>query len=165
MIDFQFSKVTRVPKDLLGECFISEENSTPFEWRGILFKPIYQNGNKLSVKKFEADIDGIRLSMRGNELTVSNSLHKFQKRNNYSDFTHSELVESIDKLSNILGVNSNLFKLSKLEIGVNIETQYVDKVLQNKSHYKLHRLHSLFWFRKFRLTIRLFLRESTQIFL
>ncbi|SMC75526.1 hypothetical protein [Moheibacter sediminis] len=136
MIDYQVSKVTHLPKDLLDRYYRSEKNMIPFEWRGTMYKPIYHSGNELLVKSFNAELEGIRLNLRNDELIVSNSLHKFQKENNYSDFAHSELVESIDRLSEFLGINSKLFKLSKLEIGVNTETEYADEYWNSILHYK-----------------------------
>ncbi len=136
MIDFGKYNVSELPKDLLQIHEKSCKSKEHFYWREILFKPVFGNGNDVFISKYTADIRGLRVSLRENKLVISNSLHKFFHGNNHSDFTRSELIQSIDLLSDILGVKSTLITPAIIEFGINEKISDVDNYLNSISNYK-----------------------------
>ena len=136
MIDFGKYNVIELPKELLQIHDKSSKNKQPFYWREILFKPVFGNGNDVFISKYTADIRGLRLGLRENQLVISNSLHKFFKGNNYSDFTRSELIQSIDLLSDILGIKSTLIMPAIIEYGINEKISDIDNYLNSILNYK-----------------------------
>lgn len=89
----------------------------PFEYKGQLYCPRYRNGQLCS---YEAQIKNLRLCLYPEKVYLLNSLHKFYKGNNYSDFTKSELRATIEEISDITGIRWEQAEIKKLEYGCNI---------------------------------------------
>lgn len=136
VIDFGKYKVEDVPPTLLTVCDESKKEFEPFYWRDILFKPTYGKGNKIFMKNYVADIRGLKVVLEDDMLFISNSLHKFFKGDNYSDFTRSELIESIDLLSDNLGVSDDSIVPTFLEFGINTSFLDVTAYLDSMALYK-----------------------------
>jgi hypothetical protein len=103
----------------------------------MLFKPQYANANEIIITKYNADFKGLRFELDGTHLTISNSLHKFYKGNNYSDFTYHEILQAIKRIEEITGISADKFSIKKLEIGVNIITKIdINKIIDAVVSYK-----------------------------
>lgn len=88
------------------------------QFMGHDFWPIWVNGR---LTKYMSIQDGLRLTLApSGKLYVANSLHKFYKGNNYSDFNFSEVKESVDVLANTIGFNPKDLILTRVDFGVNI---------------------------------------------
>lgn len=59
-----------------------------------------------------------------NTVIIKGSLHKYWEGENYSDFSHSALVECIDDLSVAFGFDPAEAWIQNLEFGVNIDTLF-----------------------------------------
>lgn len=57
-------------------------------------------------------------------VVIRGSLHKYWKDENYSDFSHTELIKCINDLSERLGFNPAEAQIQNLEFGVNINTLF-----------------------------------------
>lgn len=84
------------------------------------------------ITKHQTVIENLLFTITENEIIITNSLHKFIKGNNYSDFTFSELLYAIELIEDITGVNANVFIIKKMEFAINIETpqpayQYLER--------------------------------------
>lgn len=89
------------------------------------------------ISHYATEYKNLYLQIRNEKLYVSNSLHKLYKDNNYSDFSYSEIVESIDIIEEITGVTATKFTVSKLEFGVNIQLETnVNSLLNCVKTYK-----------------------------
>ena len=73
--------------------------------------------------KHQTIIKNLLFTFKENHLIVSNSLHKFFKGNNYSNFSYSELIKSIEKVEGLTGICSRQFEIKKMEFAVNITTE------------------------------------------
>lgn len=89
----------------------------PFEYKGQVYCPKYRNGQLCS---YEAQIKNLRLYVYPERIYLTNSLHKFHKGNNYSDFTKSEFRAAIEAISDITGIRWEQAEIKKLEYGCNI---------------------------------------------
>lgn len=74
------------------------------------------------ISKYQTIVENLLITINDSEISVSNSLHKLIKGNNYSDFTFLELLNAIEIIEDITGISSNEFRLKKLEFAINIET-------------------------------------------
>ena len=75
----------------------------------------------LEAYKFRTEIRGMSFtSTADDKLQIKGSLHKFAKGNNYERFKYSEAVEALLELEKITGIELSRFKLTNIEIGVNI---------------------------------------------
>lgn len=91
------------------------------EFKGYEFLPMFNSRTK-EVTKFYRDFDNLRFEiLRGDRLKISNSWHKLLKGNNYSDFTYSNLIDSIQIIESILDISLRKAKILKLEYGVNLD--------------------------------------------
>lgn len=136
VIDFGKYKVENIPTALLKVYDDNKKGIDPFFWRGILFKPTFGRGNTIFVKNYVADFQGLKLVLEDDKLFISNSIHKFFKGDNYSDFTHSELIQSIDLLSDKLGVSDELIVPTFLEFGINTSFSDITTYLESIAIYK-----------------------------
>lgn len=75
------------------------------------------------ITHYATEYKNLYLQIRNEKLYVSNSLHKLYKGNNYSDFSYSEIVESIDIIEEITGIKPTKFTVSRLEFGLNISVK------------------------------------------
>jgi len=99
--------IQELPKEII------ERKETPFDWYGIRWIPHYKESN--SPIYYKSHYKNMYLRIIGNQLLVSNSLHKSYFGNNYEPFTYSQMVKSIILLDNALPINiynSNIIKIS-----------------------------------------------------
>lgn len=61
-----------------------------------------------------------------NVVTFQNSIHKFYKKNNFSDFNKKEILEAVLNLSRYLGIkpDEETLKITQIEIGVNVNSKF-----------------------------------------
>lgn len=116
------------------EPFDAFNSINPFEWKGLNFYPIFKRGN---LNRFESEYEDLRVILYYNKIQVSNSLHKFYKGNNYTDFTHSELKKGIQEICQKFEVEAISWEIKKMEFGFNILTpkpakEYISLFLQYK---------------------------------
>lgn len=76
----------------------------------------YVRGNYENLVFRCAKIDG----SLSNDVFISGSLHKYFKKNNYSDFTRTDVKECIDKIENDLDISIKKGIVYTLEIGCNL---------------------------------------------
>lgn len=94
-----------------------DDRDEKFEWKGILFSPNYNKAG--GVTNHYAQVENLRINVTdGYKLYAENSLHKYLKGENYSDFTRSEVIEAIDKLEYFIP-NSSKGIVKKIASGVN----------------------------------------------
>jgi len=106
----------------------------PFEWNGLKFYPKFKKG---ILQGFESDYKDLRVILHNDKIQLSNSLHKFYKGNNYSDFTHSELTNAIQEICQMFEIEAEYWEIKKMEFGFNILTlkpakEYMSLFLQYK---------------------------------
>lgn len=105
-----------------------------FEWNSIIFSPKFRKNYLIG---FEGDYEGLRVVIYNNQIEVCNSLHKFYKGNNYSDFHYSEIKEAINMLCNKFDIVAENWEIKKLEFGFNIITsKTASQYLRNFLEYK-----------------------------
>lgn len=75
-----------------------------------------------NISKHQTIFENLLITIDDSEISISNSLHKLVKGNNYSDFTFSELLKAIELIEDITGIAAKEFTLKKLEFALNIET-------------------------------------------
>lgn len=90
-----------------------------FLFNGLVFNPkFFDNG---TVQAYTSKLDNLYLKMRGDTMTISNSIHKYYKGNNYTDFAYTDLVDSFYSLESDLNLPIiEKGKILKLEVGCNI---------------------------------------------
>ncbi len=97
----------------------------PIEYNNILFNPLYSACGH--VNRYLANIDNLKLTLSefgaNHYLTITNSLHKFWVGNNYSDYYYYDIKDTIEYLTDCLGVSLLDAELGKLSYGVNIEAE------------------------------------------
>ena len=98
---------------------ISSESYEPFYWKDLCFTPKFKKG---FLNGFESEFKGLKVILYEDKIRITNSLHKFCKGNNYSDFTFSELTDSINLITNYFEIEASQFVIRKLEYGFNITT-------------------------------------------
>lgn len=81
--------------------------------------------------KYTSTIKNLKFVYAGKQLKISGSLHKYAKGNNYSLFTYEEAKNVLHELSDIIGIPLNLFVVTSMELGLNIQ---LDKDVVNYLH-------------------------------
>lgn len=94
-----------------------EKCPTPFEYLGLIFSPRYSGSD---IKGYHASLDNLSLFLSFSGLTVSNSIHKYSKGNNYSDFTFQDVCVAIKTLEQKLRFKAQEAVLKKFEFACNI---------------------------------------------
>ena len=98
----------------------------PFEWLGIDFVPRYNK--EVFITSYSGNYGGLHITILPyNRIRVENSLHKFHKGNNYSDFSHSEICNAIDELYDKFNISAECWEIKKLEFGFNIQVPQAAK--------------------------------------
>lgn len=118
----------------LIECLFNPNSFKPFKWRSLMFYPKFRNGKLIA---FESEYNGFRVVLYYDRIEVSNSIHKFFKGNNYSDFTYKELKNAIYEICNWFTIEPQYWEIKKMEFGFNIFTpqpamKYIDLFLTYK---------------------------------
>lgn len=93
-------------------------NGKPFDFNGITYSPKYVQGQ---IKRYEGQINNIRLFLYPNKIYLSNSIHKYWRGNNYSNFYLCEMIKAIQMLNEDTGINWNEAIVKKCEYGCNVE--------------------------------------------
>ena len=104
---------------------------------GLLFDPVIKNGE---VIKYISEFGGLRITIRGQELTIQNSLCKFYHGYNHHNFTYSELLKAKSMLEEQLGFcldNANI--RGRFEFGVVIKVEKPSLVFNMLGMYKNRR--------------------------
>lgn len=109
-------------------------SNNPFKLNELDFYPEFKNG---ILKGFKSEYKGLRVLLYHDKIQLSNSLHKFYKGNNYSDFRYSELKEAILEICRKFKIKAEHWEIIKMEFGFNILTtkkakQYIDLFLEYK---------------------------------
>lgn len=85
-------------------------------------------------------ISNLRFTYKGNRLTITGSLHKYAKGNNYSLFTYEEAKAVLLKLSDITNIPLKYFIVTSIELGVNFQmNKDVSRYLNTIHSYKSNR--------------------------
>lgn len=99
----------------------------------IQFNPDIKNGFR---GWYHGRIRNLDLKVHGYKLHIRNSLHKYVKGNNYSDFRFSELKESLEDIESRLSLPLLAHgEIKSLEVGCNIEYK-AQKEYENWLYYK-----------------------------
>jgi hypothetical protein len=119
----------------LIDTLFSYNSFKPFEWRSLMFYPKFTKGK---LRGFESEYNGFRVFLYYDRIELSNSIHKFYKGNNYTDFTLSELKDTINTICVKFGIEANRWNIKKLEFGFNILTpkkadHYLNLIYQYKN--------------------------------
>lgn len=101
------------------EPLYASNSFNPFERKGLKFYPKYKKGKLIG---FESEYKDLRVILYYDKIQLSNSLHKFYKGNNYSDFTHSELTKAIQEICQMFEIETEYWEIKKMEFGFNILT-------------------------------------------
>ncbi|MGQ7868958.1 hypothetical protein [Sunxiuqinia sp. sy24] len=110
----------------LAHLFSGKTDSVTY--RGITFDPIIKKGQIIC---WRAELNNLRLSLIKDQLRISNSIHKYFHRNNYSDFTYKQLIQAFNQLSESLGIDLLNAKVKRLEYGCNIPLHDVMPLINN----------------------------------
>ena len=104
------STILNLPKEII------ESKEIPFNWYGIRWIPIYRESNIPTY--YKSDYKNLKLQIFGDQLFVTNSLHKFCCGNNYEPFTYGKVVKTINYLNTILPIDVYNAKIIKISVGV-----------------------------------------------
>ena len=85
-------------------------------------KPIVATGEAMY---YNTNYEGLYVTLVGNKVTISGSLHKFYHGNNYGLFKRSEIKETVEQFSSMFFIdpNSKEINITSLEYGVNVITK------------------------------------------
>lgn len=132
MIDFISitAKASHIQTAFWGEC-------KPFEYNGIMFSPDYIKG---VLWRYKGEFRGMQIALYEEQIKMANSLHKFYKGNNYTDFNYSEIKAAISLLSGKFHISPADFNIKKLEFGLNIIVEkpalhYISYLLSYKNKF------------------------------
>lgn len=123
--------LTMVKNCRLPNAFLKSGNEN-LEYRSIIFYPRSLNGQ---IYRYEGVIKNLRLYWYPNKLYACNSIHKYWKGNNFSDFHLFEMKAALEMLSDETGIEWIDSALKKLEYGCNLEAN-ASKIHQNLKSYK-----------------------------
>lgn len=112
---FDTLKIT-APIDVPPQHF---RGNTTFQYNNLTFSPVFIKGTN-TVKYFNSTYNNLDLVIRDNQLTISNSFHKFYHGNNYTDYTLSQFKETINTLSDIFSTDITQAQIQKIAWGCNI---------------------------------------------
>src|SRR5689334_4349649 len=94
----------------------------PFECYGLTFVPDYRP-NSLIPYRYKAEYKNMRITLRGNTLTIENSIHKMKHGNNYSEFSYVDLLTAVDDLVLKFNLIPKYVEVKRFEFGLNIRTR------------------------------------------
>ena len=100
---------------------------------GLSFDPIPKFGE---IVKYESHFRGLRLTIRGTEMIIQNSLCKSFKGYNHLNFTYSELLKTKNILEEKLGLDLSNAKVGRFEYGVVIRVENPKLVYNSIGIYK-----------------------------
>lgn len=89
------------------------------------------------VKNYQCEVENLLCSLLNDNLYISNSLHKYFKGENHSDYKLSEIIDTINKIEQLTMISAENFNLSSTELSINIEvSEEPHKYLESFSNYK-----------------------------
>lgn len=100
---------------------------------GLSFDPVIKYGE---VIKYVSEFRGLRFTIRGQELTIQNSLCKFYHGYNHVNFSFSELLKAKSVLERKLGLNLDSAIVRSFEYGVLITVSKSSLVYNSLGMYK-----------------------------
>lgn len=103
----------------------------PFEYKGLIYSPKFNNGQ---IIRYETQCKNLRVYLYPEKVYLLNSLHKFYKGNNYSDFTKSELRAAIEAISDITGIRWKQATVKKIEYGCNASVNAANAIHSLQSY-------------------------------
>ena len=111
-----------VPQSLQPK--LPDRETGNIEFRGICLIPV-KSIKTHEVQYYQGEERNLRVKYdyRSGKVSVSNSIHKFAKGNNYSDLSYSELESSLRRITMKIGISLKEWSVKKYEIGFNIETE------------------------------------------
>jgi len=113
---------------------IYRQKAEPFMCMGLYFIPKYSvDGN---VIHYQSNIKNLIIRIHGNKLIIKNSIHKFHKGNNYSDFYIADLESAICLLSEMLDMNLLEAEVKKIEYGCNIPVDAPENIYNGLIGYQ-----------------------------
>ena len=115
----------------MAHYFANKTNTA--EYNGISFNPKIENSK---VVKWTGKLQNLYLTFQKDELTISNSIHKFYHGNNYCDFHFEELIQAFINLSEILQIDLSEAKIKKIEYGCNLTDPGAIQLLPKLRRYK-----------------------------
>lgn len=107
-------------------------NERPFEYKGLIYSPKFNNGQ---IIRYEAQLKNLRLFQYPDKVYLLNSLHKFYKGNNYTDFNKTELKAAIEAISDNTGIHWKKATVKKIEYGCNVSANATN-VIHSLQSYK-----------------------------
>jgi len=96
------------------------DDNRVFEYRGLNFIPRFSSSGEIF--QWDATLKNLRIKIRpsSNQVIICNSLHKYAHGSNYTDYSLTELRDTIEELSDILNINMFHGDIKKIEYGCNI---------------------------------------------
>ncbi|NLP59229.1 hypothetical protein [Lutibacter sp. B1] len=100
---------------------IMEETTKPFKWCGLLWIP---KMNKFGyLVSYSSEIKNLKLTIRGNEISITNSIQKFYIDNNYQTFSYTQVLKAFEKLNKHFPFNIYEANVKKIAVGVVIQEE------------------------------------------
>ncbi len=97
---------------------VSRAEGKPFNLYGVSYSPKYKQGE---LKRYEGRIKNLLIFLYPNKIYLLNSIHKYFKGNNFSDFHLLEMRDAILMLNEETGISWNDAIVKKCEYGCNIK--------------------------------------------
>ena len=107
------NELERIPKQA------RELQQTPFDWNGFLWIPHFKDSN--TPLYYKSNFRNLSMRLVGNQLYITNSLHKLYHGNNYCSFSYGQVCKAIILLDNQLPINIYNAKVLKLSVGIVIK--------------------------------------------
>lgn len=105
----------------------------PFFWNNMLWLPrFHPNG---FVNSYYVKLENLYFSLRGSELTITNSLQKFYMGNNYEAFTFSDVQKAVKQLDNFFNFSIYDSEVKNTSVAVVIK-ENEDNTFNNWLEYK-----------------------------
>lgn len=111
---------------------IRDEVNRPFEYRNLLFVPNYNNRG--AIKHYQSEWRGMYIKLRGDYISITNSLQKFYCGDNCGDFHRSEIEIAVNEIADYFHVAPQMWKIIATEIGVNIIPEQEEQVYLDLLH-------------------------------
>jgi len=92
--------------------------------------------NQIDIKYYSVNWKGLFVKVMNDYIIIQNSLHKFYHGNNYTDYTYSDLKDTIAILCTEFEVDPSLFIIKKIEIGINIPFEHHNLLTNNFTDIK-----------------------------
>ncbi len=110
--------------DYIQEVFETDRLSKDIMFGDIAFVPVKCLITR-TIKYYQAKVENLLITYkhRNSIIRVTNSIHKFAKGNNYSEMSFKELCQALNRIVEITGIRLEQWKLKKMEIAFNIETE------------------------------------------